>query len=116
MILKTFKSFGFAFKGLFLVLKKENNMKVHLLAATAVIATAFYLRISIKDWCLLLFAIALVLVTEIINTSIEKLVDMVSPERDKKAGAVKDMAAAAVLVASFFAFLIGVIIFWNKVF
>jgi diacylglycerol kinase (ATP) len=60
---------------------------------------------------MILLAIALVLVSEIFNTAIERLVDIVSPEHHPKAGIIKDIAAGAVLVASIVAVLIGVFIF-----
>jgi diacylglycerol kinase len=116
MILKTLKSFRYAFNGIRLVLKNENNAKVHLLATIAVLITGFYLRLSFRDWCWLLIAIALVWITETLNTTIEKLVDLIAPEKNEKAGAIKDMAAAAVLMASFFALTIGILIFYNAIF
>src|ERR1700751_3133309 len=98
MILKTLKSFRYAFTGIMLVLKNENNAKIHLLATIAVLITGFYLRISFRDWCWLLSAIALVWITETINTAIEKLVDLVSPQQNEKAGVIKDISAGAVLI------------------
>lgn len=112
MVPKTFKSFKYAIRGLGKVIRYENNAKVHLLATITVLVAGFYLRISFRDWCLLVFAIAVVWITEIINTAIEKLVDLVSPEYNEKAGAIKDIAAGAVLVASAAAVIIGGLIFY----
>ena len=70
-----------------------------------------YFKISISDWCWLALSISIVWITESINTAIEKLVDLVSPEYNVLAGAIKDIAAGAVLIASIFAIAIGVLIF-----
>ncbi|HVD98034.1 MAG TPA: diacylglycerol kinase family protein [Cytophagaceae bacterium] len=115
MIAKTLKSFKYAIRGVGKVIRYENNAKVHLLATITVIVTGFFLRISFREWCLLVFAIALVWITETINTAIEKLVDLVSPEYNEKAGAIKDIAAAAVLMASVAAVVIGGIVFYNYI-
>ena len=115
MIPKTFKSFRYAIRGVGRVIRYENNAKVHLLATITVLMAGFYLRISFRDWCLLLIAVSIVWVTETINTAIEKLVDLVSPEKNEKAGYVKDIAAGAVLIASFFALVIGLIIFFKYI-
>ena len=115
MILKSIKSFRYAIRGVGKVIKYENNAKVHLMATVAVIAAAFYLKISFRDWCLLLIAIALVWITETINTAIEKLVDLVSPNQNEKAGTIKDIAAGAVLIASIIAVTIGVLVFINYI-
>lgn len=113
MILKSFKSFRYAIRGIGKVIKYENNAKVHLMATIAVLVAGFYLRISVRDWCLLVFAIAIVWITEVINTAIEKLVDLVSPGQNEKAGTIKDISAGAVLIASICALIVGVLIFLN---
>jgi diacylglycerol kinase len=115
MIPKTFKSFKYAIRGLSNVIRYENNAKVHLLATITVLIAGFYLRISFRDWCLLLFAVGMVWIAETFNTAIEKLVDLVSPEYNEKAGVVKDIAAGAVLLASITAVIIGGIVLYNYV-
>lgn len=115
MIQKTAKSFRYAIRGIGKVIRYENNAKVHLLATITVIIAGFYLRISFRDWCLLVIAVAMVWITETVNTAIEKLVDLVSPHYNEKAGTVKDVAAGAVLLASIFAVVIGALVFWQYV-
>lgn len=110
------KSFRFAIDGLKHVIQNEHNFRIHLFAALVVIALGFYLQITSADWLWLIAAIGFVMVTEIINSAIENLVDLVSPEKQKKAGLIKDMAAAAVLIASIAAAIIGVLIFYPLVF
>jgi diacylglycerol kinase len=112
MIQKTMKSFRYATRGIGKVIKTENNAKVHLIATVAVVFLGFFMRISLRDWCWLIVSMAFVWVTEIINTCIEKIVDIVSPEYSSKAGAIKDMAAGAVLIAAIAALLIGCLVFY----
>ena len=106
-------SFKNAFRGVFVFFTKYGgaHAKIHLLASVLVIGAGFYFEITDTQWMVLALAIGLVLVTEIINSAIEQLVDLVHPEWSEKAGAVKDMAAGAVLIAAFVALVIGVWIF-----
>ena len=110
------KSFRFAIDGLKHIILNEHNFRIHLFAALVVIALGFYLEVTITDWLWLIAAIGFVLVTEIINSAIENLVDLVSPEKQKTAGLIKDMAAAAVLIASITAAIIGVLTFYPLIF
>lgn len=110
-IKKTFLSFRYAIQGIRYCIRQENNFRVHVIACVAVIIAAFYAKLSRVEWCMILLAIALVLVSEIFNTAIERLVDIVSPEHHPKAGIIKDITAGAVLVASIVAVLIGVLVF-----
>lgn len=86
-------------------------MKVQILVALITVGAGFYFSITATEWCIILLAIGLVLGLEMINTSIESLVDLVTLERKPLAGKIKDIAAGAVLVASVIALIIGVIIF-----
>ena len=113
-ILKTIKSFRFAFHGIYLVVRFENNTRVHILATFAVLALGFFLQLSLIEWTIILIQIGLVWTAEIFNTALEKLVDLVSPEFNPKAGVIKDVAAGAVLVTSIIAAIIGLLIFGRK--
>jgi diacylglycerol kinase len=110
------KSFGYAIKGLKTFFQTQPHGRIHLLAALLVTIAGFYFSLSKKEWCLIIVACALVFVTEMLNTSIEFLTDIVSPEFNEKAGKVKDMAAAAVLVASIASVIIAAFIFGPKIF
>ncbi len=112
ILVRRIKSFGYAFKGLRLFLITQPNAWIHILAVIVVVSAGFYFSITIMEWSICLLCFGLVFTAEIINTAIEYLVDHVTPEFHPKAGAVKDLAAAAVLVASGFSALIGVIIFY----
>ena len=109
------KSFVYAFEGLKKLFQNEHNAWIHFVAASVAIILGFLLKITHTEWCLILFAIGFVFVTEIINTSIETLTDIVSPQYHKKAKEVKDLAAAGVLVASIIALVIGVTIFYERI-
>ncbi len=109
-------SFRYAFKGIWLTLGAEHNFIIHLLAALFVILIGFYFNVSKQDWLWLTIAIALVLITEMINTAIERLVDLVEPNQNPLAGKIKDMAAAAVLIAAMTAVIIGLIILLPYIF
>ncbi len=113
-ILKTLKSFRFAFHGIYLVVRFENNTRVHVLATMAVMALGFFLELSLIEWAIILTQVGLVWTAEIFNTALEKLVDLVSPEYSPKAGIIKDVAAGAVLVTSIVAAIIGLLIFGRK--
>ncbi len=108
------QSFKFAIEGIILLLKTEHNAWIHLLSALLVIFMGFYMSLSITEWCFIVFAIGFVFVAEIINTSIEYLTDLVSPNYHEKAKKVKDLAAGGVLIASIIALSIGLIIFLPK--
>ncbi|QHT67618.1 diacylglycerol kinase family protein [Rhodocytophaga rosea] len=114
-LIKTIKSFRFAFHGLYLVLRFENNTRFHLFASLAVIGAGFMVEFSVVEWAIILTQIGLVWTAEVFNTAIEKIVDLVSPEFNPKAGAIKDIAAAAVLVTSIMAAIIGLLVFGNKI-
>ena len=105
------RSFIVAFRGFIMAVKEERNMKIHLGGAFLVVLLGFYFNIDQNDWLLLLITIGLVIGTELLNTAVENLTDLVSPERQALAGKVKDIAAAAVLFVSFISVIIGFIIF-----
>ena len=108
------RSFKYAFNGLKFFFINDHNGRVHLFAAIIVIALSFYLQLSGLEWIAILSVISAVVVAEIINSAIEKLADVVSPEYHPKIKIVKDLAAAAVLVTAFLAVGVGLIIFLPK--
>lgn len=108
---KSLRSFRYAIQGIRQFFRNENNAKVHLLASIVVTVAGFAVDLERQDWLWITLAVALVWVTEAVNTAIEKLVDMVSPGFDPRAGAVKDMAAGAVLLATVAAVIIGILVF-----
>lgn len=107
-------SFKYAFRGLLTLLQSEINAKIHLAATILVCAAGFYFELSKYEWIWIALAIALVWIAEALNTAIEKLCDLVEPNQSDYIKKIKDMAAGAVLIASIFALILGVIIFYSK--
>jgi diacylglycerol kinase len=105
------KSFDYAFNGLALLFKNEVNSRIHLLAAGMVVAAGAYFHIELLQWTVLVICIAAVFTAELINTAIEKTIDLVSPEKNIRAGNIKDLSAAAVLVTASGAFICGLLVF-----
>jgi len=110
------KSFGYALEGLKSFFKTQHNAWIHVVAAVVVITAGILFHLSLKEWIALSFAIALVFISELFNTAIEFLCDKVSTEIDPKIKLVKDISAAAVLIAAIVAVVIGAIVFVPKVF
>ncbi len=104
------KSFIYAFNGIALSLK-QRNMKIHICCAILVISGGFVFKITQTEWFAILICIGVVLSLEMVNTAIEHLVDLVEPNHNPKAGAIKDIAAGAVLVSAIISCLIGIMIF-----
>jgi diacylglycerol kinase len=100
---------------LVMALKEQLNIKIHLVIALFVIAAGFYFHVTVTEWCILVFAIALVISLELINTAIENLVDLVTLERKPLAGKIKDIAAAAVLVSAIASAVVGMVIFYKYI-
>jgi diacylglycerol kinase (ATP) len=105
------RSFRHAFRGIGVVIRTQHNAWIHLLATVGVIALGFYCRLSHAEWGVTVLAIALVWVTEAVNTAIEFLADEVTLERREGIGRAKDVGAAAVLLAAMASAVIGLIIF-----
>ena len=104
-------SFKFAIEGITTLLREEHNARVHLAAALAVIVFGIALDITRHDWALLVLAIALVWITEALNTSVEVVCNLVTTEQHPLVKKAKDVAAAAVLLSAVAAVLIGLLVF-----
>ncbi len=114
-IKKRIQSFGFAFKGIAHVFANEHNMWIHLCAAFCVIVSGFYFHIDRTEWLFVLLCIGGVIAAELVNSAIEKLVDLVSPQQNINAGLIKDIAAGAVLIIAIVSVIVGAIIFIPKI-
>jgi len=110
------KSFKYALTGIKEAFKSEKNMKVHFALAFLAIILAIILNLSPAEWAILILTIGLVLILELVNTSLEKIVDLVSPEIKEEARIAKDVAAAGVLVSAVVAILVGSFLFLPKIF
>jgi diacylglycerol kinase len=105
-----------ALRGIGFALYLETHMRLHLVFAVIVLGIGYYLSISPSEWLMLLTAIFVVVITEMINTSIEKSIDLFTKKKRYRAMVSKDIAAGAVLLASIYACLVGLIIFVPKLF
>ena len=103
MLKQMFKSIGIAIDGIIDLIKSENNAKIHLISTIIVILVGLKLQFLSIEWLWISLAIAGVWVAELINTAIEKLTDIISPEKNSLAKKVKDYAAGAVLVMAIWA-------------
>ncbi|MCP3929708.1 MAG: diacylglycerol kinase family protein [Bacteroidetes bacterium] len=114
IIKKRLKSFKYAFKGILCLFKTQSNAKIHSFATLLVIVSGLFLSLSSVEWCLIVFAIAIVFSAEAFNTSLEFLTDLVSPKYHPLAEKTKDVAAAGVLITSIAAAVIGILVFGPK--
>lgn len=107
-------SFNYAINGIIVAVKSERNMKIHYLTAVLVLIVSLLFDLSRVEFLFLIFAISLVIITELINTAIEKTIDMVSPEYHKLAEISKDMAAGAVLIAALNSLVVAYVLFFDR--
>lgn len=114
-MMKILHSFGYALKGIFTLFKNERNAQIHLILAFITVIFSIFFKISNTEWILVIISIAIVFAVEAINTAIEKTVDFISPEYHEKAGEIKDISAAAVLLVAIAVAIVGAIIFLPKV-
>jgi len=112
------RSFRYAFGGWWYVIRTQRNAWIHAVVSLAVLGIAIWLGLNRYDWALIIIAIAMVWTAEFINTALEAIVDLASPEQHELARISKDVGASAVLIAAGSAALIGLIILgpplWNR--
>lgn len=112
---KFFESVGHALDGIQYITGHERNFKIEILSAIAVTIASFFLKVSLLEWCILVLVIGMVLALEMINTAIERCVDLVTKDYKELAKIAKDVSAGSVLVMSMFSIIIGIIIFLPKI-
>lgn len=108
-------SFRFAWEGFKRFIRSEHNTWIHIAVTLAVIGFGAYYKISRMEWVAVCIAIALVFSAEILNTAIEKLCDVVMPEKNESIKHIKDISAAAVLLCAVIACVIGLLIFLPEI-
>ncbi len=111
-----FKSFVFAAQGIRTLLITEHNARIHLGFTVLAVGSGLFFRINYMEWIALVFSIASVWTMELINTAIEKSMDLITTEIHPVIRKVKDLAAAAVLLSAVAALLTGCFIFLPKIF
>ena len=104
-------SFKFAYEGIIVSLKAEQNLKIHILIMVLVIIFGIILKITKIEWIICIILFGFVISLELVNTAIENVVDLVTMEKNQKAKIAKDVSAAAVLIAAITSAIIGLIIF-----
>ncbi len=108
-------SFKYAIEGIWTSFKTERNMKLHIFIMILVIIAGIILKINKSEWIICIILFAIVIGSELFNTSIETIVDMVMPEKNEKAKIAKDVSAGAVLVVAIGAAIIGLVIFVPRI-
>jgi diacylglycerol kinase len=111
MLMQQIRAFGYAINGIGLFFWKERHAKIHAVASFFIIALSYYFSITSSEWLWVLLCINLVIVTEMINTAIERLCNKLSTEIDLDIKIIKDVSAGFVLISSLFAVAVAAIIF-----
>ncbi|HEX8992953.1 MAG TPA: diacylglycerol kinase family protein [Anaerolineales bacterium] len=104
------QSFGHAIRGWWYVLRTQRNAWIHAFITILVVLFSFWLGLSPRDWAILVLTIALVFIAEFLNTAIEAVVDLASPQHHPLAKVAKDVGAGAVLLAAIAAVVVGLLI------
>jgi len=109
-------AFNYAWAGLLYLFRHEPNARIHLALAVVAVMLAWLLRFSAVEWAILVIMIGAVFAAEALNTAIEILTDLISPDYDPQAGAAKDVAAAAVTIAAMMAVVAALFLYLPKLF
>ncbi|MDE6481162.1 MAG: diacylglycerol kinase family protein [Muribaculaceae bacterium] len=112
---KRAKSFGYAFNGIATLLRDEHNSRIHVAAMAAVVILGFILGITNIEWCIVALCCGGVLMAEAMNSAVEAIADLVSPEYHPLIKKAKDVGAAGVLMMAIAAAAAGLIIFLPKI-
>jgi len=116
MIEKKLRSFSYAYTGFVTAFKEEFNFRMHITLGLTALFLGFFFRITTIEWVEILLCISVVLAAELFNTALEELCDMLKPTHDPHVAKIKDLSAAAVFVSACAATIIGLMIFWPRVF
>jgi diacylglycerol kinase len=115
------RAFAFrnAFSGWWFVIRTQRNAWIHAIVSVVVVILSFWLRLQPRDWAVIVVAIAMVWTAEFLNTALEAVVDLASPQQHYLARVGKDVGAAAVLIAAVSAALIGLLVLgpplWERI-
>jgi len=103
-------SFRFAFAGLGYALRTQRNLRIQVAIAVAATACGMWLKLSPNEWAILAVTIGLVLVSELLNTALEAVVDIISPDYHPLAKVAKDVTAGAVLLTAIISIIVGLLV------
>ncbi|WP_432358546.1 diacylglycerol kinase family protein [Sporosarcina sp. UB5] len=109
-----FKSFHYAFKGIRHGIQTERNLRLHVLAVIVVTIAGVFTSLSATEWCIILILFGGMIALEMINSAIERTVDLITKEIHPVAGQAKDLSSGAVLIFAIISAIIGLIIFIPK--
>ena len=112
---KVINSLFFALKGLARLIRYERNARIHLLATVVVTICGLLFKIEPVEWALIAVVVGMVFLSELFNTAIENIADIVSPEWNAKIEIIKDYSAAAVLVSALVALVVGAVVFMPRI-
>lgn len=107
-------SFNYAVSGIITAIKTEKSMRLHYIIAVVVLLCSLFFDFNRTEFLLLLFAVSLVVITEMINTAIERTIDLITKEFHPLARLVKDVAAGAVLIAAINSLIVGYLLFFER--
>jgi diacylglycerol kinase len=114
--MRLLNSFRYAWNGFKTAVKEEPNVRIHLISGLIAIVMGFYFRISRVEWVVVVTMVGLVIGFELLNSAIENLTDLATEKKLPLAAKIKDMSAAAVLIVSLIALIVGIIIFEKYIF
>ncbi|KXX66712.1 diacylglycerol kinase [Flammeovirga sp. SJP92] len=112
---KRLVSFRYAFNGIKNLIKNEHNARVHIVGLTCVIGFGIFFKIGLIEWIAITIVSGLVILTELLNTAIERLGDFVQSDWDETIGMIKDYCAGAVLISAVISVIVGGLIFIPKI-
>ena len=114
-----FKAIGYAIEGWWHVIRTQKNAWIHALISVGVILAGYWLDLPRHNWAIIILTIAMVWMAEFLNTALEALIDLISPDHNHLAKISKDVGAAAVLIAAGASIVIGLLILgpplWQKI-
>lgn len=108
------ESFKFALQGIIYTIKTQRNIKIHLIVGIIVFLTGLKLKLSNIEWCIIIITVNTVIFAEMVNTAIEKTIDLYTEDIHPLAKTAKDVAAGAVFISAISAVIIGVLVFGSK--
>src|SRR5690554_5348853 len=112
---KVIRSFQFAIEGIGYAIKTQKNLKIHGFIAIVAILLSLYFQIERWEWIVLLLVFAMVLTSELLNTAIERTIDLITQDYHEYAKCAKDVAAGAVLISAIIAVIIGFLLFFERI-
>jgi diacylglycerol kinase len=112
---KRLNSFRFALNGIKNLIKNEHNARIHFVALICVIGLGLFFKIELSEWIAITIVSGLVILTELLNTAVERLADFVESDFNEKIGLIKDYCAGAVLISAMISIIVGGLIFIPKI-